>query len=330
MGKIVPAFAIKQRQELPASVATAERLNLQFFQCPGDTLVATGAVESLVRAHPGRFILNVEGTDAAAIFENNPHVSCGNGGRSVRMHNPLISDSDKRPIHFLESYCHQLSQALGIPVPLTTNRPHLYLSEQEKRWIPQVQEVTGQRMPYWVVNSGTKSDYTVKHWGSHNYQRVVDLLRGEVQFVQVGLKHHQHAPLEGAIDLRGRTDTRQLIRLCHHASGGLGGESFLHHVFAALQKPFVLLLSGFVPRTWIDYPTTRVMHKANALSCCDKSKGCCWKNRTTKLNDMDAKNEKLCALPVLSGPEPVPQCLAMISPEEVANAIREFAKYSHG
>lgn len=307
-------------------MADAKKIRLQYHQCPGDTLVSTGAVECLMRQYPGQYLVDVEGTDAHAIFENNPHITRGLTGdvQVVRMDNPLINECDKRPVHFLQSYTDHLAKILGIDLKLTVNRPYLYLSDQEKEWLPQVQEVTGKKTKYWVVCSGVKNDYPIKGWGHQNYQEVVDGLRGQVQFVQVGKVEHGHPLLNGVLDLRGKTDTRQLIRLCYHAQGGLGGESVLHHLFAALQKPFVCLASGFLPTSWVSYPTTTILHKAKMLSCCDRSKGCCWKARIVKLNDGDGKDGNLCEKPFVLGGETIPQCLALIHPEEVVAAIRAY------
>lgn len=293
-----------------------------FRQCPGDTLVATAAVGALARQHPGRFRVDVQGAGSEAIFEDNPHVSLGSGGREIVMDNPLIHECDKRPVHFMDSYVHHLERELGVPLKLDTNRPELYLSDEEHRWMSQVEELTGDGSPYWVVNAGVKKCYTVKGWGRANFQEVVNQLRGEVRFVQVGLAEHGHPPLSDVLDLRGKTDTRQLVRLCHHAQGGVGPESFLHHLFAALGKSYLCLLSGFLPRTWIDYPTATVLHRANLLPCYSREKGCCWKARTVKLGDGDDKDRNLCSLPVIQGVEAVPKCLDMIRPEEVAGLIR--------
>lgn len=305
-------------------VVETEKLKLFFFQSPGDTLVATGAVSCLMEQHPGRYQVDVDGTDAAAIFEHNPHITRGLDCVTViNMENPGINYCDKRPVHFLQSYTDYLGEKLGIELKCTTNRPHLWISDEERSWLPQVHEITQKPVQYWVVASGTKKDYTVKGWGRDSYQEVVRQLRGVVQFVQVGLEEHGHPPLDGVIDLRGKTDTRQLIRLCWHAQGGLGGESFLHHIFAAFSKPFVCLASGFLPTSWVSYPTTTILSKARMLPCSER-KGCCWKSRTVPLGDGDGKDGSLCELPVFGGSEPVPKCLAMISPEEVVSAIRGY------
>ena len=57
--------------------------------------------------------------------------------------------------------------------------------------------------------------------------------------MQVGAKEHDHPKLDGAIDLRNKTDHRQLIRLAWHSCGGLGPVTYLQHLCAAWEKRFV-------------------------------------------------------------------------------------------
>ncbi|MDE2020042.1 MAG: ADP-heptose--LPS heptosyltransferase, partial [Patescibacteria group bacterium] len=238
------------------------------------------------------------------------------------MENPLINICDSAPVHFLESYCRFLGEAIGLKIHCTVNRPYLYLSDQEKSWMSQVQQLTGRKFPYWLICSNTKTDYTVKGWGFDNYQRLVDMLRGRIQFVQVGAAEHKPQKLRGVIDLVGQTDHRQLIRLAANAEGGVGPESYLMHIFAGLSKPFVAILSGFLPPSWVYYPTVTQIHRHGKLPCCQEK--ACWRARTVPLNDGDKeKDQSLCAWPVL-GAEPIPKCMAMIPPEEVADAIEAF------
>src|SRR5262249_33501562 len=149
----------------------------------------------------------------------------------IKMEYNLIHKSDSRPVHFVQGFVDHLGAALGVRLECSVNRPYLYLSDDEKSWMNQVEETTGYAGPFWIVNSGYKDDFPIKAW--HGYQQVVDALKDKMRFVQVGeaSPNHHHEPLHGAINLVGKTDTRQLIRLCYHAVGGIGGESFLHHIF---------------------------------------------------------------------------------------------------
>ena len=91
-------------------------------------------------------------------------------------------------------------------------------------------------MPFWIVVAGGKFDYTIKWWDHDRFQQVVDHFRGRILFVQVGEAVHDHPPLRDVIDLRGRTDLRQLVRLVYHAQGVLCPVTLLMHLAAAVES----------------------------------------------------------------------------------------------
>lgn len=281
----------------------------------------TPALEALHNQYPGRYLTAVE-SSCPAIFEHNPHVRHDlDGARVINMAYPLINQSGQRPVHFVQGYVDFLGQQLGLPLVCYVNRPSLYFSDEERGWINQVEQHKGYRGKFWLVCSGIKFDYTVKGWGTARYQAVVDGLRGRVQFVQVGERGHNHPPLSGVIDLRGETDARQLLRLALNAQGGIGGVSFLHHVFGALEKPFVTIASGMESASWERYNTGAYLTRQGCLPCCRL--GGCWKARVVPLGDNDHKDRSLCVSPVL-GPEPVPLCMDMIEPAEAIRAVESF------
>jgi ADP-heptose:LPS heptosyltransferase len=301
-----------------------EKLRLINKTSPGDCLVMTGAIECLHEQHPDRYLTDVR-TSCDAIFENSPRITRLKAGapdvREIAMHCPLINSSDQRPVHFLQAYVDYLGQQLKVPLTLTTNRPHIYLTEQEKSSTSQVQEITRARVNYWIVNAGTKRDFTCKGWGHSNYQRVIDELHGRIQFVQIGEAHHLHEPLRNVINLIGRTTARQLIRLCWHAQGALGPTTFIQHIFAAFEKPYVVLLGGREPVNWNHYPTHTTLSTVGKLRCCQY--GGCWRSRIVPLGDGDPKDKQLCEQPV-HGDDVIPRCMAMITPTTVVQAIMRY------
>lgn len=295
------------------------KLLLKNHLSPGDVLCMTSAIYSLHKMHPGRFEVAVE-TSCPAVWEHNPDVVAkGDGFEAVQTHYPLIDQCNQRAVHVLQGYCDFLANFLGVQVPLLTNRPHLYLSSQELSWMSQVQEKVGRQTKFWLVNAGTKQDYTTKQWPW--FQEVVDKLQGRVQFVQVGKSEHLHKPLRGVINLLGMTDDRQLVRLVHHAEGVLCGVTFLMHLAAAFQKPAVVLAGGREPRSWNTYPRQVLLNNVGALPCCRMT--ACWKSRTVRLEDGGEQNNSLCENPVFT--EPVsPRCMAMIEAESVCKEISNF------
>jgi ADP-heptose:LPS heptosyltransferase len=309
---------------------TVRRLLLKNHQSPGDALVMSAAIRSLHTANPGAFQIAVD-TSCQALFEHNPDILpidklMQEGSVSaIGMHYPLVNQSNQRAIHFMAAYCDYLQDVLEVKVPLSVNRPIIHLSREEKEWIPQVQ-VAGKTPRYWVVCAGRKADYTAKFAGSAFFQKVVDLLAGEVLFVQTGSKDHHHPPLKGVINLIGKTDARQFVRLVYHAQGALCGVTFLHHLAAALEKPCVTIAGGREPVAWNSYQRCHLFHTVGMLDCC--SSGGCWKSRTVALEDNDAgKNSSLCEQPI-PGDDPIPRCMVLVRPERVAETIRLLARKS--
>lgn len=302
-------------------------------QCPGDVLVMSAAIESLHRMYPAQFVTSYKGT-ARELFDHNPHVVTKweqIDGRAVaweqvQMRYPLVDECDARPIHFMAAYADYLGFALGVSLPLVVNRPYVYLSPEEKSWIPQVEEATGSREPYWLINAGHKSDYPAKWWGTSNFQTVVNLLRGRVRFVQIGEAHHTHPLLDGVIDMRGKTDVRQLVRMAYHAAGGVGPSTFLQHLCAALQKPYVCIAGGREPLAWQHYPRQATLSTIGAGRCSKSLAGLsCWVDAAD--SSKAGERQTLCELPVVnSAGECLPDCLDSISPRRVASEI--LARYN--
>lgn len=287
---------------------TSSRLRLHQWQCPGDLTVMTMAIESLHRQYPGQFVTDVK-TNHNELFAHNPHVTTLVGGdvRDVPMHCNSINESHI-PHHFGESFCRTLGDALGLPLRLQTNRPHLYLSEAEQlRDV--VREKTGHVGPYAVIVNGFKDDAPVKWAGTDLYQSVVDEHRGRITFVQIGAepdKHHHHPRLSGVLDMVGKTSLRELLCVCSRAAFGIGGITSVGLIMAAWQKPYVCLIGGREPLSWIHYPTQISLNVLGLLPCCRTN--ACWRNTVT---GSDAG--KRCVLPVLdAGGDTVPACMAML------------------
>ncbi len=309
--------------ETVKQVPKPRALILRNHLSPGDVLVMTAAVYALHKAHPGRFLTAVD-TTAPAVWEHNPDVKQGlEDAEVVACHYPAVHRCNQEPIHMLLGYSEFLAHALQVPVPLCINRPVVYVSDEEKGWLNQVQEQKGYAGKFWLINSGIKQDFRAKLWPW--YQELVDLLQGEVQFVQVGSLEHLHKPLRGVINLIGQTDQRQLVRLCYHAQGVVCGTTFLMHLAAALQKPAVVLAGGREPKSWNTYPFQTLLNNVGALSCTVKNgkPEACWKSRVVLVGDGQEQDNSLCEQPVLLE-TPVGKCMTMIKPGTVADAVRAY------
>lgn len=309
------------------------KLLLATGQAPGDALAMTAAIYSLHKAHPGKYHTWVE-SYWPDVFAHNPDVAghfIPAGGASpmqsrVEMHYPAIHQSNDRAIHFMQGWCEFLGSALGIDVPLMTNHPFLYFKEPT----PPVEN-------FWLICSGGKRDFTTKLWGQSNYQKVVDMLKGQVEFVQVGgarpvvpwradtagSQEDIHQKLDGVVDMVGKTSLRELFDLARRARGILCGVSLLMHVAAALEKPAVVVAGGREPVPWNSYPKQQYLHTVGALPCHDtrgRAGGACWRYRTVPLGDNPALDRDPCERPI----DGVPECMRLIAPAQVVEQVMRY------
>jgi hypothetical protein len=327
----------------------ARKLILKNFQSPGDLVMLTAAVRDLHRSNPKHFMTDVR-TSCGQLWENNPYLTPladdDPDAEEVRCDYPLIHRSNTEPWHFIHGFHQFLAEHLKVIFTPTDFKGDIHLSKKEKSWISQVQEITKDEVPFWIIAAGGKLDFTIKWWDVHRFQKVVDSLRGKVFFVQVGEKGHHHPALRGVLDLRGKTDLRQVIRLMYHAQGVLCPVTMLMHLAAAvpvkpgmpMNRPCVVVAGGREPMQWEAYPHHQFIHTNGALRCCDN--GGCWKSRTVPLGDGDEKDkpENLCVDVVnkeirhaaIPGGKKIvetyalPRCMDMITAEEVVRRIELY------
>jgi ADP-heptose:LPS heptosyltransferase len=287
----------------------------------------TAAVRDLHRCYPGEFRTATR-TSCAELWLNNPYISNIEGdAREIQCEYPLINGANQLPYHFIHGFIAHLNGLLGLSIYPTQFRGDIYLSDQEKLSAHDFANRM-EKKSYWLIAAGGKLDYTIKWWSTDRYQSVVNALSKRISFVQIGAYGHHHPPLEGVIDLRGRTTLRQLIRLVHCADGCLTPVSLLMHLAPAIEpgperitrRSCVVIAGGREPPHWEAYPTHAFLHTVGMLSCC--STGGCWKSRTIAIGDgyENDATDKLCSHVTNN----LPRCMDMITPEEVCRAIERI------
>lgn len=337
---------------------------------PGDVIMQTAAVRDLHRRYPNEFFTDVS-TSAQEIWQHNPNItSLGwrmepigsqtepGSDREVLMpkhkikyikedpeleivecsysgeYPASINRCNQSAYHFIHGYAQDLGKHLGVDIPITDFHGDIHISEEERGWMSQVNEM-GIREDFWIMMAGGKRDFTAKWWDPARYQEIVDHFRDRILFVQCGERSHFHNPLDGVLNLIGKTDIRQYIRLMYHAAGVICGVTFAMHLAAAvpvrpfddkgrrrsLRRPCVVLAGGREPTHWEAYPHHQYLHTIGALPCCQH--GGCWRSRCQLVGDGDEKDEKnLCVLPVqISEDLRIPRCMDMITTEKVIEAI---------
>lgn len=307
------------------------KLILKNFLSPGDIVMLTAAVRDLHECYPNQFLTDVR-TPVPALFENSEYITRiaddDPDAETIDCHYPLIHRSNTHPYHFIHGFIEFLNDELNLQIKPTAFKGHVPVSDQEKGWYSQVEEILGENTQFWIIVAGGKFDFTIKWWELKRYQQVVDHFRGKIQFVQVGENKHHHEKLEGTLDLRGKTDMRQLIRLVYHSQGVISPVSLLMHLAAAVEtkpgmpknRPCVVIAGGREPSQWEAYPHHQFLHTNGALRCCDN--GGCWKARTVPIGDGDPKDnpENLCVDVVGN----LPRCMDMITADDVIRRVEMY------
>jgi hypothetical protein len=253
-----------------------------------------------------------------------------------------INASGQRPIHQLHATCEGLANALQLERPLLPRdwlRPVIRLTEDERGWFPQWHgrwPAEFDDLPVWLFNGGCKNDYPAKFWGFQQWQKLIDLTKNHVNWVQVGRKSADfHPTYDGvALDLLDQTDTRQLIRAVYWADGVACGVTGLMHLAAWVDQPLpgarkhqrhprrqcVVVAGGRESPHWFSYPGHQVYHTIGRWGCC--ARGGCWKARATPPEaGPGPRAGEACERPVALGSETLPECMVAITPEAVAAQI---------
>lgn len=326
-----------------------ESLMLTNKQCPGDFIVMTAAIRDLALCYPGRYKIHVNVLQPDVLVAN-PHIApmhTVNRPKTLDLGYDKgkysVHSSNQNRAHFMWGFVGELNEKLKLAVRLTDFRPALYLTEEEKNKRP----IEG---PYWVFVSGGKTDYTAKWWEHARWVEVVRRMAPRVKMVQVGGTgngSHIHKPIDGVLDLVGKTSFRQLINLIYHSEGVMCIVTCLMHIAAAFNKPCVVISGGREPWWWEAYneenrlvnmrignPTWTLppndnfvphqyLHTLGKLPCC--SGFGCWVDKILPPEVPPPKRKRKCGMPkqMASGTW-LPTCLDMITVDHVVQAAEWY------
>jgi len=319
-------------------MAAKQKLVVIHRQAPGDTVVLTGFVRDLYHAHSDRFDIFVR-TSADELWQHNPYVRPAGALATTAVPDVQYYQADygvglrqqkHETVHFLRWFHRDFQEKFGLDVPLTAPWPDIHLSATEA-----TPPVFARR--YWLINAGGKQDAPTKVWATEHFQTVVDNLRAAgIICVQIGSRasHDQwHPQLTGVIDMVGKTDHRELIRLLKHADGVICGVTYVMHLAAALGRPCVVVAGGREAWWWEAYVREnrglacavplhmphRYLHTIGLLDCVPHHGGC-WKKYVTP----DQGRDSLCCYPHGMQTQTIPRCLALITPTHVTEAVMSY------
>jgi hypothetical protein len=192
-------------------------------------------------------------------------------------------------------YIAELCASAGIRGPISI-RPYLSLSAEE---ISAGAWASG-RIIVQSSGAGARNRTRLKEWFPERYQEVIEALRKEWQFVQIGSR--KDPPLDHVLDLRGRTTIRESAAILHHARLNVGYVGFLMHLARAVECPSVIVYGGREAPWQSGYVCNLNLY--NAVPCAP-----CW-----RLNLCDFEH----------------RCMREISVEHVLSAIQEMLDRPRG
>jgi len=324
------------------------RFILSHHRSPGDLVCLTSLVRDIHLTYPGQFEIDVN-TTVKPIWKHNPHITRlwnhneknpvieKPGTRMITcQYGKGIREQNGETIHFSAYFHRDFKRQTGIEVPVHLPYGDLYMSKEEIETPP----IEGR---YWLIMTGGKSDFTIKVWHSNYFQEVCDRI-GEMGLgvVQSGATHggHWHPRLQGdhVIDLVGWGGFREWMQQIYHAEGIICGVTGAMHMAAALHKPCVVIAGGREAWWWEAYVNEnrgfgplasgkipvphKFLHTIGLLDCCMHHG--CWKNKVMPLG----KEKLLCKRPIVTPEMPVAECMKMITPDHVMEAV--MSHYTDG
>ena len=179
---------------------------------------------------------------------------------------PDIPGEDRQ----LNPGCHiiaKMCQLAGITGSVEL-KPYLHLSDTELAYGNMVER----QIAIQSSNVGGRWPALTKQWYPERFQSVVDLLKSEFNFVQLG---SQNDPaIEGAVDLRGKTTLRETAAILSSSIMLVGLEGMLMHMARAVECPSVIVYGARVLPSEIGYSANENLYVPMPCSPCWKYNSC--------------------------------------------------------
>jgi hypothetical protein len=179
-------------------------------------------------------------------------------------YHPAFDRDDPMPEQHLISV---MCQKAGITGSVTL-RPYLSLTaDEESRGRVAARQVA-------IQSSGLDAKHSMlnKNWPLERYQAVVSSLRHRYDFVQVGSRNDP--PLEGAVDLRGKTTLRGTAAVLRGSRAFVGQVGFLMHLARAVDCRSVIVYGGRETPAQSGYPCNENLYSPVPCSPCWRLNTC--------------------------------------------------------
>jgi len=171
-------------------------------------------------------------------------------------------DGSKPDKHILSILCEKAGIEHGINF-----KTYIYLTKREVESVPvQLRNciaIQSYGKPSWGIN---------KNWDPNKYQGVVDHFRKDICFIQLG--NAGDPPLEGCIDMRGKTSLRYAASILFWSRCFVGQVGALMHLSRAVNLKSVIVYGGFEAPWQSGYDLNINLYSELICSPCWKMEGC--------------------------------------------------------
>lgn len=292
------------------------KIILKQKQSLGDVITFTRSVIDFKQSFP-KWDIDVR-VPCPEVFQNCPYLTpLSEEDKDVEIFDieyPDINNSGWSGIHYSDAFRKDIERKVNVDIKKTAFKPDLWISDEEKGWINQVEQTFGWKGKFWILNAGYKPDNELKKY--HRWQEVVDLLNeyfdNKIKIVQIGHGHHNHPQLKNVYNLVGKTDVRQLIRLSYWSEGLMGPLSSQFTIAAALGKPGVVVAGGKEGVNWHIYPNIQHLYTNGTINCCLWDG--CWMGG----------NSGSCKNLIETDVGLSPLCFEMIKPSMIFNSVKMY------
>ena len=222
------------------------------------------------------------------VFKNNPYFTDNQNEPHLvlDLSNPAtnycIKEEDDRAIHRNDKHViEQVCEYYGIQNP--NLKCELYLTEEE---VKKADLVLGEIGDFIAIEPHAKNGYTVnKEYSFEKWQVVVDSLKDQFQFVQIGVGNKEI--LDNVIDFTGKTSYRETYRVIERSLMFVGIEGGLMHVANACNKKSVIVVAGFLHPATFCYPENI---NIQVCSYCKKNGPCGFTKKICEDGKREVKN----------------------------------------
>lgn len=293
-------------------------------QAIGDILCLTCGIRDFKNQFPDTRVGVI--ATAMHIFDNNPYID-----HSFR---PGTLENDKKIVkigpgfltnkswlwdyHFANGFRLDIQNKLNVKITQGPIRPDIWLTQEEYDRDPIIEG------PYWIICPPGAVGWPSKQY--HRWQEVVNMLKDDITFVQLGTKSHPYPILDNIINFVGKTEDRNtgirdLFNIFLHAQGSMGLVSMHMHLSAAFNNPSVVVAGGREPASFTQYYGHQYIQNNGCLPCVqDKA---CWACKLEGCKNLvDPTNTPTKG----HISKQIPKCVDIIEPEQIAEGVRQYYK----